>query len=82
MSGTDQLQAPGPEHPAGTAHGFVGAGTGPCTMITVGARNAVPAGETWGIYEPDPVAARHKACVEVATMTLRSPTPTRRRRGE
>lgn len=49
--------------PAGTAHGFVGVGEGPCVMITVGARSVVPEGEQWGIYEHDPVAARHGACV-------------------
>ncbi len=49
--------------PAGTAHGFVGAGDGPCAMITVGARNVRPEGSQWGIYEHDPVAARYGACV-------------------
>lgn len=49
--------------PAGTAHAFVGAGEGPCAMITVGARNVTPDGAQWGIYEHDAVAAKHGACV-------------------
>jgi uncharacterized cupin superfamily protein/uncharacterized protein YndB with AHSA1/START domain len=50
--------------PAGTAHAFVGAGDGPCAMVTVGARNVAPEGATWGIYEHAPIAAAHDACVE------------------
>lgn len=50
--------------PAGTAHGFVGAGDGPCVMITVGGRNIAPDGAQWGTYEAAEVAARHDACVE------------------
>jgi uncharacterized cupin superfamily protein len=53
--------------PAGTAHGFVGAGDGPCAMITVGARNVTPDGAQWGIYEHDPIAAKYDACVETDT---------------
>lgn len=52
--------------PAGTAHAFVGGPDG-CTMIGIGARGVVPDGEQWGIYEADPVAARHGACVETDT---------------
>jgi len=49
--------------PKGTAHGFVGAGDGPCTMITIGGRNLAPDGAQWGIYEANEVAAKHGACV-------------------
>jgi uncharacterized cupin superfamily protein len=49
--------------PPGTAHIFVGAGEGPCTVLMVGTRK-----DATGIFYPvSPVAARHGASVERET---------------
>lgn len=54
--------------PAGTAHAFVGAGDGPCTMVTVGARGVRPESDQPDVvYEYDEVAARYGACVAETT---------------
>ena len=49
--------------PPMTEHVFVGAGDGPCVIVTVGART----GEDEIVYPVDEVAARHGASVEVET---------------
>jgi len=49
--------------PPGTTHGFVGAGDGPCVVVTLGARSE---GGTI-IYARDEVALRHDAGVEQET---------------
>ena len=49
--------------PPGTKHVIVGAGTGPAILVSVGSRGS---NGPWG-YTPDPVAAKHDACVEEET---------------
>ena len=49
--------------PAGTAHVFVGAGDGPCSILMVGART----GDEIATYVPSPLAARFNASVETET---------------
>jgi uncharacterized cupin superfamily protein len=51
--------------PPGTEHAFVGAGDGPCVMVTVGARTE---GGTI-LYARDETALRHDAGVEAETDT-------------
>ena len=50
--------------PRGTKHVIVGAGTGPCVVVSVGSRMS---GNDWGAYTVDPVAAKHGASVEEET---------------
>jgi uncharacterized cupin superfamily protein len=50
--------------PPRTEHVIVGAGSGPCVIVAVGARRA---GDDWGAYTVDPAAAKHDACVEEET---------------
>ena len=50
--------------PARTKHVIVGAGSGPCVIVSVGTRLA---GEDWGAYTVDETAAKHGACVEEET---------------
>jgi uncharacterized cupin superfamily protein len=52
--------------PPGTKHTIIGAGSGPCVVIAVGAR-AHQGGEDWGSYIVDEVALRHGAAVEHET---------------
>ena len=52
--------------PAGTKHVIVGAGSGPCVLIAVGARGQSTWPE-WGAYTVDEVALRHGAGVEKET---------------
>jgi uncharacterized cupin superfamily protein len=52
--------------PAGAAHTIVGAGTGPCLVLAVGARDR-STGPEWGGYTVDAAAARHGAGVEQET---------------
>jgi uncharacterized cupin superfamily protein len=52
--------------PAGTSHSFVGAGDGPCVMLTVGARS-----EGTILYPRDETALRHSAGVEEDTPSPR-----------
>jgi uncharacterized cupin superfamily protein len=65
--------------PAGTKHMIVGAGSGPCAVLAVGAReHQDEAG--WGGYTVDPTALRHGAGVERETADpaeayARFPTP-------
>jgi uncharacterized cupin superfamily protein len=49
--------------PPGTEHAFVGAGTGPCVMLAMGAR----AGEKNIVYPASDLARRHGAGVETET---------------
>ena len=52
--------------PAGTAHMILGAGTGPCAVLAVGAREHRH-GPGWGGYTVDEIALRHGAGVEQET---------------
>ena len=52
--------------PAGTKHVIVGAGSGPCVLIAVGARGR-STGPDWGSYPVDEVASKHGASVEKET---------------
>ena len=52
--------------PAGTKHVIVGAGSGPCVLIAVGARGR-STGPDWGSYPVDETALRHGAGVEKET---------------
>jgi uncharacterized cupin superfamily protein len=48
--------------PPGASHVIVGAGDGRCVVLAVGARDR-QAGDDWGAYPVDPIAARHGASV-------------------
>jgi uncharacterized cupin superfamily protein len=50
--------------PPKTEHVIVGAGSGPCVLVSVGTRLA---GEAWGAYTVDATAAKHGASVEAET---------------
>jgi uncharacterized cupin superfamily protein len=52
--------------PAGTKHTILGAGTEPCLVLAVGARDR-STGEDWGAYTVDDAAIRHGAGVERET---------------
>ena len=52
--------------PAGAGHVIIGAGTGPCVVVAVGARER-STGEDWGAYTVDEAALRHGAGVEQET---------------
>lgn len=52
--------------PPGTRHVIVGAGRGPCVVVSVGARRG-SLGEHWGSYVPDPAAEPYGASVESET---------------
>jgi uncharacterized cupin superfamily protein len=52
--------------PAGTNHVIVGAGSGPCLVLAVGARDR-STGPDWGAYTVDEAALRHGAGVERET---------------
>lgn len=52
--------------PAGTKHAIVGAGTAPCLVLAVGARDR-STGPDWGGYSVDDAALRHGAGVEQET---------------
>jgi uncharacterized cupin superfamily protein len=49
--------------PAGTRHTIVGAGSGPCVVVAIGACDRTR-GEDWGGYTVDEAALRHGAGVE------------------
>jgi len=49
--------------PPKTKHTIVGAGTGPCVVVAIGARDR-STGPDWGGYTVDEAAARHGASVE------------------
>ena len=68
--------------PPDTKHIVVGAGTGPCLLVAIGARDHQD-GDDWGGYTVDEVALRHGAGVEQETtdakvayagLELRKPT--------
>jgi uncharacterized cupin superfamily protein len=52
--------------PPGTNHTIVGAGTAPCLVLAVGARDR-STGPDWGAYTVDEAALRHDAGVERET---------------
>jgi uncharacterized cupin superfamily protein len=52
--------------PAGTSHVIVGAGTGACAVLAIGAREH-QAGPDWGAYPVDEAALRHGVGVERET---------------
>ena len=52
--------------PPGTGHAIVGAGSGPCVIVAVGAREHQDA-PGWGGYPVDDAARRHGAGVEAET---------------
>ena len=52
--------------PPKTKHTIVGAGTGPCVVVAIGARDR-STGPDWGGYTVDEAAARHGASVEQDT---------------
>ena len=52
--------------PAGTRHMIVGAGSGRCAVLAVGAREHM-AGADWGAYTVEEVALRHGAGVSAET---------------
>jgi uncharacterized cupin superfamily protein len=52
--------------PAETRHTIVGAGSGPCVVLAVGARDRTR-GDDWGGYPVDAVALRHGAGVDEET---------------
>lgn len=52
--------------PAGVAHTIVGAGSGQCVVLAIGARQH-QGGEDWGGYPLDEAAARHDAAAEEET---------------
>jgi hypothetical protein len=52
--------------PPGVSHTIVGAGSGPCVVIAVGARDHQD-GPDWGAYPLDEIAARHSAAAEEET---------------
>jgi uncharacterized cupin superfamily protein len=69
--------------PPETKHVIVGAGSGRCVVVAVGARDKSVGGEGWGGYTVDEAAARHGASVERETnkpdeayahLTRRKPT--------
>jgi quercetin dioxygenase-like cupin family protein len=55
--------------PAGAKHTIVGAGSGPCAIVAVGARerSTGPPGSGWGGYTVDEIALRHDAGVAAPT---------------
>ena len=65
--------------PSGVDHIIVGAGTGPCVVVSTGSR--VNAEEDWGGYTVDETARQHGAGVETATKDPKeayAPFPERR----
>ena len=52
--------------PSGTNHAIVGAGTAPCLVLAVGARDRQE-GQEWGAYTVDETALRHGAGVQRET---------------
>ena len=53
--------------PAGTNHAIIGAGTAPCLVLAVGARNHRSKGHERGAYTVDETALRHGAGVQRET---------------
>jgi uncharacterized cupin superfamily protein len=52
--------------PAGVPHTIVGAGSGPCVVLAIGAREH-QGGEGWGGYPVDETASKHGAGVDEET---------------
>jgi uncharacterized cupin superfamily protein len=52
--------------PPGTNHAIIGAGSAPCLVLAVGARDR-PKGQEWGAYTVDETALRHGAGVQRET---------------
>lgn len=52
--------------PAGVPHTRIGAGTGPCVILAIGAREH-QSGDGWGGYPVNEVAAKHNASSEEET---------------
>ena len=52
--------------PPDTEHMIIGAGTGPCTLVAIGAREHMSTPE-WGEYTVNELAQRHDAGVDEAT---------------
>jgi len=74
--------------PPETRHMIVGAGDGPCAVLSIGAREHQASVDGWGAYTVDEVALRHRAGVDEETSDpelayARFPTsePTRYRDG-
>ena len=57
--------------PRDTKHVVIGAGTGPCVVIAVGARDRSVDNPDWGGYTVDEAALRHGAGVEQETTDAR-----------
>jgi uncharacterized cupin superfamily protein len=53
--------------PPGTNHVIIGAGTAPCLVLAVGARDHRSKGQEWGAYTVDETALRHGAGVQRET---------------
>ena len=53
--------------PPGTNHAIIGAGTAPCLVLAVGARDNRSNGQEWGAYTVDETALRHGAGVQRET---------------
>ena len=53
--------------PPGTNHAIIGAGTAPCLVLAVGARDNRSKGQDWGAYTVDETALRHGAGVQRET---------------
>jgi uncharacterized cupin superfamily protein len=53
--------------PPGTNHAIIGAGTAPCLVLAVGARDNRSRGQEWGAYTVDETALRHGAGVQRET---------------
>jgi uncharacterized cupin superfamily protein len=53
--------------PPGTNHAIIGAGTAPCLVLAVGARDNRSKGQEWGAYTVDETALRHGAGVQRET---------------
>jgi uncharacterized cupin superfamily protein len=52
--------------PPGVAHTRIGAGSGPCVFLAIGAREH-QAGDGWGAYPVSELAAKHNASAEEET---------------
>ena len=53
--------------PPGTKHAIIGAGTAPCLVLAVGARDNRSRGQEWGAYTVHETALRHGAGVQRET---------------
>ena len=72
--------------PRRVPHSIVGAGTGPCAILAIGARIDSADSDDWGGYPVDEAAQRHNASAEAETTIAKeayarfpSPRPTRYR---